>query len=161
MGLLVWAYGSVVRITHPFYAALALLGALIVQSMIYTLLNAPFIATMQLLVYAGAIMVLFLFVVMMMDWGPNMRLDLGQIHHSSLLAGLVWCCALVGFFTAGVGHFWTPVVGEVPWHEPANILDLGSALLFDHALEFEAVSVLLLTAAVAAITIAHPQRESL
>ncbi len=133
---------------NPFISALALLGNLVSLAALMLLLDAQFVAAAQVIVYAGAVMVMFLFVIAYV--GPR-----GEIGVGSRTPWLVWLAVLavallaielviVAFRTA-LGD-WPAVDGG--YGSPAAI---GQALVTDYLLAFEVVSVILFMAAVAGV----------
>ena len=98
------------------HALLYLIVSLLAVALVFLTLGAPFVAALEVIVYAGAIMVLFLFVVMMLNLGPG-----GVEQESRWLSGAAWLgpaalalvlfAELVYIFAAGAG----PVVGRRPW----------------------------------------------
>jgi NADH-quinone oxidoreductase subunit J len=122
---------------------------------LYLLLNAQFVALVQVIIYAGAIVVLFLFVVMLLgmeraEESPDLRRYqwiAGGLLGVLLLAGLVW--ALL------------PAQAEtIPVLAPTdNVRDIGAALLSDFAIPFELASVVLLVAIIGAVVLAKKRLE--
>ena len=134
---------------HPINSALSLvvvMGALAVE---YLLLGAEFVAAIQVIVYAGAIMVLFVFVIMLLNAGEEERTGGSRV---ALLLGipgmlaltLIICWALVG---SGQGSV---TIGQLPG-EPAAIAQL---LFHRFLLPFEVTSVLVLIAIMGAVVLA-------
>jgi NADH-quinone oxidoreductase subunit J len=122
---------------------------------LYILLNAQFVALVQVIVYAGAVVVLFLFVVMLLGIDrivetPDSRryqwiaaVLLGAL----LLAGLVWAVIAAG-------------TGAMPELLPSdNVREIGAALLTDYAIPFELVSLVLLVAIIGALVLAKKRLE--
>ena len=157
---------------NPVAAAMWLVGTMFSLAGIYVLLNAQFIGAIQILVYAGAIMVLFLFVIMLLNLGHNAS-DLRRWPALGLAAGV--STALLTTL-AGL-RFYTParlaaeVAGASTSQDPARVLTGGTAaqsamdslgvvgaiadpLFRTYLVPFEITSVLLLTAAVGAVVIA-------
>ncbi len=155
LGTLVSA-GSVIVVRNPVASAMALVASFFFLAGIYVLLWAHTIAVLQVLVYAGAIMVLFLFVIMLLsltDTGPITRLTpsrvLGTLGAIAMLAALV--SALVKL----------PSSGTLAWaSEPSRLetfgtlRQLGAVLYTQWLFPFEAVSLLLLVAIVGAVVVA-------
>jgi NADH-quinone oxidoreductase subunit J len=157
---------------NPVASAMWLVGAMFALAGIYVLLNAQFIGAIQVLVYAGAIMVLFLFVIMLLNLGH----DAGDLRRWPAWAvALVVVSAIATPLLALRGY--TPqrlaadAVGAVPWADPAVALPAGQAalqataergvvgaiavpLFQQYLVPFEITSVLLLTAAVGAVVLA-------
>ncbi len=155
------AFGAgVVSARMPLFSILCLLGALFCLSGIYLLAGFQFLAATQLLVYAGAIMVLFLFVVMLLNLGDPEQysgrrdLPLGRIAAAGACAGLL---ALVSLLSIGFG---AAEPAPTAWPEE-GIDDLSAIarLLFSrYALAFEASSLLLLATMVAVLLLAKRER---
>lgn len=137
----------VVLAKSPLRAALALIVVQCALAGCYVLLQAPFVAAMQVLVYAGAIMVLFLFVIMLLNLGDDAMPPVSYLAVAKLLgaAGALAVCATV-------------VQRALPRALPSRALDggvahIGSLLLGPYLFAFEATSVLLLTAVVGSIVL--------
>lgn len=139
-------------------SALFLLVAMCCLAGLYILLNAQFIAMVQLIVYAGAVVVLFLFVVMLLGIERSVEPDPPA---PGLARGLWIAGALLGaLFLAGV--VWAVV--STPWTAAAlsrsgDVRQIGAALLTDFAIPFEMASVLLLVAIIGALVLAKRKLE--
>jgi len=141
----------VVAQRHAIGSALALIATLCALSGIFGLLGSPFIAVLQLVVYAGAIMVLFLFVLMLLNVKrEEQRSAIGQrVRWAALALGVV--------FVAQIGAVLTRL-SMAPSAAPAAAAPRDVArLLFraEHLYAFEATSVLILAALVGAIALAR------
>jgi NADH-quinone oxidoreductase subunit J len=134
---------------HPINSALSLvvvMGALAVE---YLLLGAEFVAAVQVIVYAGAIMVLFVFVIMLLNAGEE------EQTHGSRVA---WLLGLPGMLAVTVLICWGVIqdqagsvrIGELPGH-PA---DLAQLLFHQFLLPFEVTSILVLIAIMGAVVLA-------
>jgi NADH-quinone oxidoreductase subunit J len=144
---------AVVSMTNPFYSALALIGNLASLAVLFLLLSAEFVAAAQVLVYAGAVMVMFLFVVAYLGdhadapWagGPPLLRGAAVVAAVALLAeivvvlGLAWGDNLQGPPDVS-GSFGSPAA-------------IGEAFLTDHLLSFEITSIVLLVAAVGGVVL--------
>jgi NADH-quinone oxidoreductase subunit J len=146
---------------NPIYSVLLLIAAFAALSGLYVLLDAPFAAVIQIIVYAGAIMVLFLFVVMLLnapqedaaEWDrahPLRRPGVGRL--GALLAGLlivqlVW--ALVRVSDAS-----TPVNASGDVAAISSVRSVGRVLFTNYVFAFEATSILILVAMVGAVLLA-------
>jgi NADH-quinone oxidoreductase subunit J len=156
---------AVITARNVVWAVLAMIGNFLLTAVIYLLLQAPFIAVVQVVVYAGAIMVLFLFVVMILG-GGRAGLDEPLVAQRPLgVVLLALLGALLVRVTAG-GAPAAPAGGVAPGELPAlpggfgSPQALGAALFRDHVLGLETVSVLLLAAMLGAVVIAHfPRRD--
>jgi NADH-quinone oxidoreductase subunit J len=141
------------------YAALFLVLNFITVAVFYLLLAAPFIAISQITVYAGAIMVLFLFVIML--------LGTEQLSQSTGPRGQFWLAVVLAVMLVGEAAYLlvrrAPAVGDIVQPEAAvnaisSIRDLGSLLFTQYLLPFEVTSILLLVAMVGAIVLARQEK---
>ncbi len=139
---------------NPVASALFLIAALCAQAVLYLLLKAPFLAVIQIIVYAGAIMVLFLFVIMLLnlrrdEFGPEKR-NL-QRFFGILFAVVLFIeiAALVKLSLTGL-----PSVSRDLDPEFGGAHAVGKLLFTDYLFPFEVTSVVLLVAIVGAIVMA-------
>jgi NADH-quinone oxidoreductase subunit J len=147
---------NVVAQSRVFYSALSLILCLVALSGLYLLLEAPFIAAVQIIVYAGAIMVLFLLVIMLLD--PfSAQLIRDKRKYLSYL-GIILAAAVLIFLYRFLQTYEptmapktsTPVMGGVG--SPGN---LGRVLFSEYLLPFEMTSVLILIAIIGAVVLAR------
>ena len=139
---------------NPLYSAISLIGVFISLACLYVMLAAPFIAAVQVIVYAGAIMVLVVFVIMLLNVEQEERRR-GRLKFlvpaAVVLAAVL--IAEVAFILVSVQEFSvTPATGA------ANIgttNSIGTALFTHYLLPFEITSILLLMAIVGAMTLAR------
>lgn len=151
---------GVVLSRSPINSAISLVGSILALAGIYVLLNAHFMAVVQVLVYAGAILVLFLFVIMLLNLRDE---DLGEarINFFKVLGtgiGLLIMMQLFRFFTGGpntVPGPHTRVVNANISPEWGGIEAVGRTLFSDYLLPFEIASILLLAAMIGALVIAQ------
>jgi len=141
---------------NPVHAALALVSALFFIAGLFVMLSATFLAAMQILVYAGAIMVLFIFVIMLLNLRSS---ELGEARITGIkvvtaLAGLLLVGKLVKTALTGAHGAASPVVLEGPG-EFGAIGPVGEVLFKQFLLPFELTSVLLLVAVIAAVVVAR------
>jgi NADH-quinone oxidoreductase subunit J len=150
---------AVVSFSNPFYSALALIGNLASLAVLYLLLSAEFVAAAQVLVYAGAVMVMFLFVIAYLGgradapWagGPTWQ-QIGAISAAAAL--LVEVVVAVGLKAGGRLSDEAPI--DAFFGGPQQI---GTLFLTDHLLAFEITSIVLLVAAVGGVILgAHSRR---
>jgi len=146
----------------PLFSVLSLLGAFFSLAGIYLLLGFPFLAATQLLVYAGAILVLFLFVIMLLDLGNPAEL---KKHDGRALSGkrlALAACAAGALALAGIvaaSSDAAPAGAPATSEEALDALGpLATALFSRYALPFEAASVLLLATMIAVLMLAKRQR---
>lgn len=141
---------------NPVHSILYLIIVFFAISGHYILLNAQFIAIVNLIVYAGAIMVLFLFVVMLM----NLNADTEPPHKSKYLmyAGVVaGCCLLLLVVAALRRNEVTQQLAELKTGDVGLISNLGKTLFTDFIFPFEISSVLFLSAMIGAVVISKKE----
>ena len=156
-GAIAGAFG-VIRDWNPFYNVLALVVHLLSLAALFLLLRAEFIAAAQVIVYAGAVMVLYVFVVSYIggDEPPATPLAPNLRGWSYVFAGLILVELCIAILGTGLGALdgRGPDVG-VGFGSPAAI---GGLLLDKFLVAFEAASYLLLIAAVGAVVLARRRR---
>ena len=143
---------------NPIHSVLLLITSFGALSGLYILLDAPFVAVIQIIVYAGAIMVLFLFVVMLLN-APVEETEYDQAVHPLLRPGPMWLGALLA---AGLvlELVWalTKAGGEsgaFPGGAVSSVRAIGRSLFNDYGFAFEVTSVLILVAMVGAVVLAR------
>jgi NADH-quinone oxidoreductase subunit J len=132
---------------NPVTSAMFLVLTIASMAGLFVLLHAFFLAAVQVLVYAGAVMVLFLFVIMLLDLKAVER---RRYHRLGLAMGLIAVGALAAIFLTVLGRSSDLLVRGTPGLEGSTIL-LGRLLFSHYLLPFEVVSVLLLVAMVGVI----------
>ena len=146
--------GGVLVITrkNAVHSALALIVALLAQAGIYLMLYAPFVAAVQILLYAGGIMVLFLFVIMLVSIERTMK---ERQFNKQWLVGIVAAGALGGLFIAvySKGQSIFPD-RALPVAEAQNTQTVGTMLYGQYMFAFEIASLLLLVAIIGAVVMA-------
>jgi len=147
---------GVVLLRNPFYAVLALAGHLVCLAGLFLLLRAEFVAFGQVVIYAGAVMVLYVFVVSYV--GGGQQLPSGPVLR--ILGPLFALALAIELFLATLGSALKGVKGKgapfIPgFGTPAHI---GSQFLTKYLFPFEAASILLLVAAVGAVVLARRRR---
>lgn len=158
--ILLFAGLRVITTRNPVYAALYLVLAFFTAAGIWLLLEAEFLAIALVLVYVGAVMVLFLFVVMMLDINlDKLREGFWNALPVALPVGGLMAVEMV--LIVGTRYFGADKVAA-PMPHPAgysNTAELGRVLYTDYLLPFELASVVLLVAIVAAIALTHRARK--
>ena len=153
-GMAIGCAVSMVAQRNPLYGAISLIGVFISLACLYVTLAAPFIAAVQVIVYAGAIMVLVVFVIMLLNVEEEERLPLRLRSLVPIAVGL----AAILFAEAAFIIFFVQASPATP---TTNISDvgltssIGAGLFTTYLLPFEITSVLLLMAIVGAITLAR------
>ena len=143
---------------NPMYSVLFLIGSFVALAGLYVGLDSPFVAVTQIVVYAGAIMVLFLFVVMLLnapreDVAPGAQIPIpggvkvfGTVLSLTTAAMLVWALSRLNT---------VPVVDDPQaGARVMSVRDIGVMLFRDHAFSFEVTSILILVAMVGAVVLA-------
>ena len=160
-GLAIACAVSMVYHKNPLYSAISLIGVFISLSCIYVTLAAPFIAAVQVLIYAGAIMVLVVFVIMLLNLDEDVPLNrLRYLYAVGGGLGLVLLAQTLFIFYA-VSR--TPSVAADQTQTAGNTLSLGQAMYTEYLLPVEIVGVLLLMAIIGSVILARrlsqPQLE--
>src|ERR1700733_4098264 len=146
--------GGILVITrkNPVHSALALIVTLLAQASIYLMLYAPFVAGVQMILYAGGIMVLFLFVIMLVNIDRSVKEDQ---YNKQWLAGLLAAGAPGGLFVAIFVKGRSLFPGRVlPLPEESNTQQIGVLLYGNYMFSFEIASLLLLVAIIGAVVMA-------
>lgn len=156
--LLVFAAGMVITVKNPVHAALFLVLAFFSSAAIWLLLEAEFLAIALVLVYVGAVMVLFLFVVMMLD------VNLAELREGFTkylpVGGLVALLMMVAMSWVVGSRYFKREVSPHP-ADYSNTLELGKVLYTDYIYPFEIAAIILLVAIVAAIALTMRERRQL
>ena len=157
--ILLFAAARVVTARNPVHAALFLVLSFFTAAAIWLLLRAEFLAIALVLVYVGAVMVLFLFVVMMLDINLD-RLREGFWHHLPLglavaIVMLVEAVTVLGGKYFGLGSLPAPAAAGAAY---SNTKEIGRVVYTDYIYPFELSAVLLLVAIVAAIALTLRRR---
>jgi NADH-quinone oxidoreductase subunit J len=158
--ILVFAGLRVITARNPVHAALFLVLAFFTAAGLWMLLEAEFLAITLVLVYVGAVMVLFLFVVMMLDINLD-KLREGFWDYLPL-AGFVAVLLMIEMaLILGSRHFGLDVMGVPAPHaaDYSNTKELGRLLYTDYVYAFELAAVILLVAIVAAIALTLRRRK--
>jgi NADH-quinone oxidoreductase subunit J len=150
---------AVVAFRNALFAALALIGNLISLAVFYLLLSAEFVAAAQVLIYAGAVMVMFLFVIAYIGWdkdiawtgGPNWQTLGGIVAAAALLSELVVVIVLGAANDLKHSNHVSANFGS-----PASI---GRLFMSNHLLAFEVISIVLLVAAIGGVILGAQRRR--
>ncbi|HXQ27148.1 MAG TPA: NADH-quinone oxidoreductase subunit J [Candidatus Acidoferrales bacterium] len=140
---------------EPIHSALALVLVMMSLAVLYLLLGAPFVAAVQIIVYAGAIMVLFVFVIMLLNAGVEERTDFSKIAK--------WVGVPLGFFLLLVTAVYllhssigtTIATGVGAANQAADTRELSQQLFRQYLFPFEATSILILIAILGALVLAR------
>ncbi len=148
----------VVIARNPIHSALALMVCLVQVAAFFVLLGSPFLAVIQIFVYVGAVMVLFLFVIMMLDVRKEARTPFLEKGTRPMLVVL----AVLGgeMLALLIGSGGLSALSSSPDAGGAGTLvDLSKALFGEYLLPFEVASVILLVALIGAIVLARREAD--
>ncbi|MGH9311147.1 MAG: NADH-quinone oxidoreductase subunit J [Vicinamibacterales bacterium] len=165
-GLAIIASALVIGQRNPMYSVLMLIASFGALAGLYIQLDAPFVAVAQIIIYAGAIMVLFLFVVMLLnapqedaaEWDRTHPLRqpgiarFGAMLALLLVVQLAWALLRVNDVDVPVGAQGDP-------QAVASVRALGRVLFTDYVFAFEATSILILVAMVGAVVLARREGD--
>ena len=136
---------------HPINSALSLVVVMVSLALIYLLLGAEFVAAIQVIVYAGAIMVLFVFVIMLLNAGAEERTRGSRVALFVGVPGMIVLAGTVGWLlVSGSGKLGGVEIGKFSFGETHQIARL---LFRDFLLPFEITSVLILIAIMGAVVL--------
>ena len=149
---------NMVMQSHPISSALSLVGVMGSLAVLYLLLGGEFIAMVQIIVYAGAVMVLFIFVIMLLNAGAEERLK-----NRSFIAQLIGVPAILALAAVMVYFVQRgfPGMSNVKFgdFEGGSARAVGMALFTDYLLPFEVTSVLILIAILGAVVLARKEMD--
>lgn len=142
---------------EPIHSALALILVMISLAVLYLLLGAPFIAAVQIIVYAGAIMVLFVFVIMLLNAGVEERTNWSKMaKYAGLPLALILLLEIAHWlFRAPIGAAIANGAGAPG--PAASTAELSLALFQEYLFPFEATSILILIAILGALVLARKE----
>ncbi len=151
---------------NPVYSVLLLIASFGGLAGLYILLDAPFAAVTQIIVYAGAIMVLFLFVIMLLNVPREDAAEYDRSHPLNHPAVRRFGTLLAAAFLIEIGWaVWrvstrqTAALSDVAPGAVASVREIGRVLFTAYAFPFEATSILILVGMVGAIVLAQAQRN--
>jgi NADH-quinone oxidoreductase subunit J len=157
--ILVFAAVRVITVRNSVHAALFLVLAFFTSAALWLLIEAEFLAITMVLVYVGAVMVLFLFVVMMLDINAAPTRE-GFIRYLPVGATVAAIIVIEMALVVGSGYFGAGKFGLISHAaDYSNTKELGSVLYTFYVYPFEIASVILLVAIVAAISLTMRRRE--
>jgi NADH-quinone oxidoreductase subunit J len=147
---------------NAIHAALFLVVNLFCVAVMFLLLEASFLFAVQIIVYAGAIMVLFLFVIMLLgvDTGMSVRERLVAQRPLAIILAVGFVVELFFAVRAGIGFATHAPTGFDAVNEPGNTQALAEVLFRDYFFPFEVTSLLLIVAAIAAMVLARRQARA-
>jgi NADH-quinone oxidoreductase subunit J len=140
---------------HPISSALSLIGVMGSLAVLYLLLGAEFIAMAQMIVYGGAVMVLFVFVIMLLNAGAEKTSGKSWFAQIAGLPLLLAFVAVLGFLIRAV----LPSMGTVKFGSwvGGTTQNVGRMLFTQYLLPFEVISILILVAILGAVVLARKE----
>ena len=152
---------TVVVARNPVYSAMGLMGTLFSVAILYVLQLAHLVAAVQVIVYAGAVLTLFLFVIMLIGVDTTEDWDEQLPYQRAFVGGLAGLIVLFAAALTLFGNFdWVPAASTViPNATNGTIQAIAEPLFTDWVLAFEATALLLTIAAAGAIALAHYKRR--
>jgi NADH-quinone oxidoreductase subunit J len=155
-GIAVFCAINLVAQTHPIASALSLIGVMGSLAILYLQLGGEFIAAAQVIVYAGAIMVLFVFVIMLLNAGAE-GASL-QVSNFAKYLGIFLLAAFLGLISFIIQSMLPKTEGVIfGAFQGGTALEIGRKLFTQYLLPFEATSILILIAIVGAIVLARKE----
>ena len=144
---------SVVFNRRPIYSVLSLLVVMFALAALFVMLGAYFLAALQILLYAGAVLVLFLFVIMLLNLEPEAlaRMRVSTLRGVGTIAAGLLFALLVRVLAGSTPNASAPVAGTVE--------TIGRELFSTYLLPFELTSFIILAAVIGAVTLAKPPAE--
>jgi NADH-quinone oxidoreductase subunit J len=146
---------SLILQRHPIHSALSLIVVMVALAGLYLLMGAEFVAAVQIIVYGGAIMVLFIFVIMLLNAGEEERTNFSRL---AFYAGIPLAVAVTGLIAASVVSSRTVALMPATTGELTSTRALSKLLFNEFVYPFELTSFLILVAILGAIVLA--QREN-
>jgi NADH-quinone oxidoreductase subunit J len=144
---------------HPINSALSLVVVMMSLAVLYWSLGAEFLAAAQVIVYAGAVMVLFIFVVMLLNAGEEERSHGSKIAYIAGIPGAAAIFCLLSFvFLSERNAFGSSNVGGYLNHITSNISEISTILFTKLLLPFEVTSILILVAILGAVVLARKEQ---
>jgi NADH-quinone oxidoreductase subunit J len=165
-GLAIVASALVIGQRNPMYSVLLLVASFGALAGLYIQLDAPFVAVAQIIIYAGAVMVLFLFVVMLLnapqedaaEWDRTHPLRQPAFTRFGGLLALLLVVQLVWALANATGID-VPVGARAESETVSSVRALGRTLFTDYVFAFEATSILILVAMVGAVVLARREGD--
>jgi NADH-quinone oxidoreductase subunit J len=160
-GIAILASLGVIGQRNPMHSVMLLIVSFGALAGLYILLDAPFTAVTQIIIYAGAIMVLFLFVVMLLNAHTEDEVIPARLGPHAMKLGALLSVLLAIEIAWGLSKISLAAFGDDPGviSKISSVTTIGQALFTTHSFAFEVTSILILVAMVGAVVIAGPRRE--
>ena len=147
---------SLILQKHPIHSALSLIVVMVSLAGLYLLMGAEFVAAVQIIVYGGAIMVLFVLVIMLLNAGEEERTDFSKL---AKFAGLPLALALTGLLASAMVHHGGAVQSTAAAGSLADTARLSTLLFSTFVYPFELTSFLILVAIMGALVLAQREKS--
>jgi len=145
---------SLILQRHPIHSALSLIVVMVALAGLYLLQGAEFVAAVQIIVYAGAIMVLFIFVIMLLNAGEEEKSNVSRLaRYAGVPLGAVFLVEVAYWIGRVTSH-----LGSAP-AEAVSTRDLSTLLFREYAFPFELTSFLILIALLGALVLARREES--
>jgi NADH-quinone oxidoreductase subunit J len=141
---------------HPIHSALSLIVVMVALAGLYLLLGAEFVAAVQIIVYSGAIMVLFVLVIMLLNAGIEEHTSLSKLAG---VPGLLLVIALGGFIAATIARSNDAVQAAMQTGEMSSTRGISNMVFRDFVYPFELTSFLILVAIMGALVLAQREKN--
>jgi NADH-quinone oxidoreductase subunit J len=147
---------SLILQKHPIHSALSLIVVMIALAGLYLLLGAEFVAAVQIIVYGGAIMVLFVFVIMLLNAGVEEHTSISRMAGAP---GLLVVVALAGLVAATIVRSTDSIQGTIETGEMSSTLGISNMIFREFVYPFELTSFLILVAVLGATVLAQREKS--
>ena len=147
---------SLILQKHPIHSALSLIVVMVSLAGLYLLLGAEFVAAVQIIVYGGAVMVLFVFVIMLLNAGEEEHTDFSKL---AKFGGLPLALALTGLLAAAMVHHAGTVPNPKNPDALASTSSISMMLFSTFVYPFELTSFLILVAIMGALVLAQREKS--
>jgi len=155
-GLAVLGAVALIVQSHPIHSALSLILVMLSLAGLYLLMGAEFVAAVQIIVYGGAVMVLFIFVIMLLNAGEEERTNFSKL---ASFAGVPLALALAGLITAALVRSSAGLPVPASTGGVTSTREISKLLFSEFVYPFELTSFLILVAILGAIVLAQRERN--
>ena len=158
--LLIYTSVRVITCNNPVKSAINLVFSFFFSAVLWLLLNAEFLSVILILVYVGAVMVLFLFVVMMLDINiTEVSSKYVKYMFSGLVVFILTTTILLLFFNNEFDNYDKNILTDIKVIGDSNTKNLGYVIYTEYILAFEIAAVILLLGIISAITLTHKKNS--
>lgn len=147
---------SLILQKHPIHSALSLIVVMVALAGLYLLMGAEFVAAVQIIVYGGAIMVLFVFVIMLLNAGAEERTSLSKMAGPP---GLLLVAALAAFVAATIARSSASAQAAAQTGALSSTKGISDMIFKDFVYPFELTSILILVAILGAMVLAQREKS--